>query len=126
MIRRTREADRPGVILLIVLALLTIFTLLGLSFVMYSDAAATRARIFREAGIIPRVSDTAPQTRLYAADAWEDFLGKVIYDVNDDAVGCTSVLRGHSLGRTMYGWTDNGGTPVYALNDRPFTGTGRF
>ncbi|MFQ3650709.1 MAG: hypothetical protein SNJ75_10270 [Gemmataceae bacterium] len=122
MLRKPSKQKRDGVILLVVLAMLTIFALIGLSFVLYADSAATRARIFREAGTFNRFGDVRETALTSATAAWEEFLGQILYDVNDDIVGVASVLRGHSLGRTLYGWNDAPG----ALNDRPYTGTGRI
>lgn len=126
MMRRSNRADRrQGVILLVVLAMLTIFTLVGLSFVMYADSAATRARIFREAASYIRIGDVREQALISATAAWNDFLGQVIYDAPEDATGKSSVLWGHSLARTMYGWYANPTDPSYP-NDRPYNGTGRM
>ncbi len=41
--------QRRGVILLVVLALLTLFTIVGITFVYLSDSYATNARLIREA-----------------------------------------------------------------------------
>ena len=122
MLRKLPSQKRRGVILLVVLAMLTIFALIGLSFVLYADSAATRARIFREAATFNRFGDVRETALTSATAAWEEFLGQILYDVNDDAVGVASSLRGHSLGRTLFGWNDAPG----ALNDRPYTGTGRI
>src|SRR5262245_46093979 len=92
---------RHGVILLVVLAILTLFALVGLSFVMYSDASATSARIFREAQKSNQVGTDSDRIRTEAQTLWQQFLGQLIYDLPDDAVGVQSALRGHSLGRTM-------------------------
>jgi hypothetical protein len=128
---------RRGVILLVVLALLTLFAILGLSFVFYADAEATSARIYREAQSLP--PDPTDVT-VY----WKNFLGQLIYDVPDPAPqNNTTVwagnspqstsLRGHSLARNMYGWNDNNGPLPVAinqgpppLNDKPYCGTGRI
>src|SRR2546423_13898168 len=111
--RRLARSHRRGIILLVVLALLTLFAIVGLSFVLYADAAATSARLQREAEN-PRAADMDP------ALLFSLFLGQLIYDVNDDDAGVTSALRGHSLARLMYG--SHGGQD----NDQPFNGVGRL
>src|SRR5437899_8777374 len=88
---------RVGVILVIVLMLLTLLAVVGLSFVLYAQSAATSARFYREAES-PIRPDIDPELLL------AHFLGQLIYDVPDDASGVYSALRGHSLARTMYGF----------------------
>ena len=107
-------ANRRGVILLVVLSLLTLFAVVGISFVLYADAEAEASRLFREAQA-PTDPDVEPELALAY------FLGLMIYD-SDDTVGYTSSLRGHSFARTMYGWNSDAG----ATNDKPFNGTGRL
>src|SRR6266545_7364419 len=95
-----RRPARRGVILIVVLALLTLFAIVGLSFVFYADAEATSARIFREAET--RGEDGPPNE--FAAAAFNAALGDIIFDRYDDVGGVMSPLRGHSLTRAMYGW----------------------
>src|SRR6516165_6363630 len=102
-------ATRRGIILLVVLALLTLFALLGITFVLYADAEATTARIHREAESLDH-PDIEPELLLAY------FLGQLIYDV-DDTRGVYSALRGHSLARLVYGCHDEG------TEDAPFNGT---
>jgi hypothetical protein len=103
---------RRGVILVVVLALLALFALVGVSFVYYADAEAKAARIYREAEVQGR-PDLAPELLLAF------FLGQLIYDL-DDQTGVYSALRGHSLARLLYGYNDQD------LNATPWNGTGRL
>lgn len=112
---------RRGVILLVVLALLTTFTLVGLSFALYADGQARRASLFSQSASQTSPGGQKEKARELATAAWNDFLGQFLYDCSDDDPrGIASALRGLSLARTMYGWNDGG------LNDRPYTGTGRL
>jgi hypothetical protein len=113
---------RRGVIMLVVLAMITLLAILGITFVMSSDSMATSARIYREAQVLSSYSNISALTVSDAGMAWESFLGQLIYDVNDDDFGIRSAFRGSSLARTKYGWNSAPG----ALNDRPWTGTGRL
>lgn len=105
---------RDGAILLVVLVLLALFAAVGLSVVLYTDTAATSARLVREAELQNR-HEVEPEFLLAY------FLGQLLYDV-DDQTGVSSALRGHSLARDMYGW--NSDTPE--SNITPFNGTGRL
>lgn len=107
-----QPSQRRGMILLVVLALLTLFAAIGLAFVLYADAEATAARIAREAQA-QTVPDVDPELLLAC------FLGQLIYDV-DDTVGVYSALRGHSLARLLYGYRAEG------TDNLPFNGTGRL
>src|SRR5690349_22252222 len=104
MYRRRRTptpAPRRGVILLVVVVLLTLFAIVGLTFVLYSESQATSSRIARETETLYR-PDEDPDALLGF------FLNQFIYDVGDDVgsssangQGVYSALRGHSLARTM-------------------------
>jgi hypothetical protein len=115
MLLRNLGASRPrrGVILLVVLALLTLFAILGVTFVLYAQAEETAARVARDAESLT-VPDMEPELLLAL------FLGQLLYDVGDDDVGVSSGLRGHSLARLQYGADDAG------RNDVPFNGSGRL
>src|SRR6266849_2579521 len=110
--RASRAEPRGGVILMVVLALLTLFAVVGVSFVYYADAEAKAAQIYREAEVQGR-PDIEPELLLAF------FLGQLIYDV-DDQTGAYSALRGHSLARLLYGYNDQD------LNATPWNGTGRL
>lgn len=116
-----QQTRRRGVILLVVVALLTLFAVVGLSFVLYAEAAAQAARLRREAENAVR-PDVEPELLLAY------FLGQLLYDAPDDGAGLTSALRGHSLARSMYG--GNGGqAPALSpstANVLPYNGVGRL
>src|SRR5438105_15921328 len=119
---------RRGVILVVVLALLTLFAIVGLSLVLYADAAAIASRSFREAE-----SETQPDVNPELLFPY--FMGQLVYDTSDDEKGIYSCMRGHSLARNLYGlnytkaadgpiqYVDDNGVP---LNHVPFNGTGRL
>lgn len=102
------QQKRSGIILLVVLALLSLFAIVGLSFVFYADAEAVQARAFNESLMSTR-ADVDPEMLMAFA------LGQIIYDTDNPY----SALRGHSLSRTMYGRNPAG------LNHTPYNGVGR-
>src|SRR6266849_348761 len=113
-----RPAERKAVILLVVISLLTLFAIVGLTFVLYANAEANSSKIYREAAALNQV-DMDPEL------LFNMLLGQVIYGVPDDYTGVYSALRGHDLARSMYGY--NYGTPgSFPANTVPFNGTGRL
>ena len=97
---------RSGVVLLVVISLLVLFSLVGLAFVVYAEGQANVARLWRE----------AETTQLPAMDPellLSYFLGQLVYDTDNPH----SALRGHGLARNMYG---RPGGMV------PFNGVGRI
>src|SRR5713226_2074199 len=64
---------RRGVILVVVLALLTLFAIVGLSFALYAGSAAVSSRSFREAELEAR-PDVDPEL------LFTYFTGQLIYD----------------------------------------------
>lgn len=111
--RYQQTNERRAVILMVVLSLLTLFALVGITFVLYADAEAAAARVSREA-------ETAQRADVPPEQALAFFLGQLIYDVND-TTGVGSGVRGHSLARTMYGYNSGGNPNVF-----PFNGIGRL
>src|SRR4051812_13650842 len=94
--RSTRpRPPRRGVILMVVLALLTLFAIVGISFVLVANSQETSSRLAREA-------EQQQRPDVDAEAALSMFLGQMIYDCPDDATGVASGLRGHSLGRGIY------------------------
>jgi hypothetical protein len=98
--------NRRGIVLLVVITLLTLFAVVGLTFVIYAQAEAGSARAWRESESAQR-PDADPELLL------AHFLGQLVYDTTNPF----SALRGHSLARTMYG---------PAGSTTPFAGTGLF
>ncbi|HEY7309081.1 MAG TPA: hypothetical protein VH643_06890, partial [Gemmataceae bacterium] len=111
--RFNRTNERRGVILLVVLSLLTLFAIVGITFVLYADSEATAMRVARE-------SETAQRADMEPEQALAMFLSQFIYDVPDNVVGAASGLRGHSLARTIYGYNNT------MVNLIPFSGVGRL
>jgi hypothetical protein len=133
------SARRQGVILLVVISLLTLFAIVGISFVLYANAAANASKVFRDSASQTQ-PDMDPEMLL------SFFMGKLLYD-EDDVNGIYSAMRGQSLGRGIYGLNYNTGpngnmllenfalptstsvspgTPLGPLNGTPFNGTGRL
>ena len=116
-------APRKGVILLVVIILLTLFAVVGLTFVLYSDSSATSGRIYRESFTVLNLRpDESPSVLLNFG------LSQIIFPVDDNQNPYTA-LRGWDLARDMYGWDDDfptraNGTAVN--NTLPFNGTGRL
>jgi len=102
---------RRGAVLLVVLSMLTLFAVVGLSFVFYANAEAIAARTHRES-VDRRPPIVEPDV------AFSFFLGQLLQDVPDDALGVKSAMRGHSILRNMYGGVV-GSTAA-------FNGTGRL
>src|SRR5262245_16298278 len=105
-VSRHHTPSRDGVILLVVISMLVLFSLVGIAFVVYAEAQANTARIWREGETLQQ-PDMDPELLL------SYFLGQLVYDTDNPF----SALRGHSLARTMYGAP--GGTV-------PYCGTGRI
>src|SRR5437868_1470911 len=108
----SRVQGRRGVILMVVLALLTLFAIIGISFVYYADAESKSSQLDRES---QQQFDVDPEMLL------NQFLSQFIFDT-DNQNGVYSALRGQSLARSMYGYNDTQG----ALNVGAFNGTGRI
>lgn len=93
---------RRGAILLVVLAMLALFAVIGLSFVLFAESEGTAGRIYRE--------DKSKLTPLDPADAAGRAIRQVVWGTDD----VNSVARGHDLARLMYG----------DLGEVPYNGVG--
>lgn len=111
-----RPAGRRGAILIVVLALLTIFTVVAITFVFYSGSEADGARIHREGEASGNVDHPDPN------DAVNRFVGTLLFDTDDTSPeALLNAVRGHSLARGIYGYTGTAGQ-----NLTPFNGVGTF
>src|SRR5438105_3225622 len=90
--------NRRGVILIIVIALLALFAVVGLSFVFYAESEAISSRYDNQAGTQDK-ADIDPELLL------SYFLNQFLYDAGADPAGpnynVRSAMRGHSLARSM-------------------------
>src|SRR5262245_29967898 len=113
--------ERPGVVLLVVIAMLALFAALGLGFVYYAQGEADAALMSTQAQAQSAI-DIDPEFMLSYV------LNQLIFD-SDNVVqygaqaNVRSSLRGHSFGRGMYGYTDS--TISKPLPATPFNGIGR-
>src|SRR6266852_6782234 len=115
-----RPAERKAVILSVVVSLLTLFAIVGLTFVLYANGEANSSKIYREAAALNQV-DMDPEL------LFNMFLSQAIYGVPDDYTGVYSALRGHDLARSMYGNNyPTAASPTIPPNTVPFNGTGRL
>ena len=93
---------RRGAILLVVLAMLALFAVIGLSFVLFAESEGTAGRIYRE--------DKSKLGPLDPADAAGRAIRQVVWGTDD----VNSVARGHDLATLMYG----------NLGEVPYNGVG--
>jgi len=97
---------RAGVVLLVVITLLTLFAVVGIAFVMFAQAEATAARVWRE-------SETLQQPDMDPEMLLAYFLSQFVYGTNNPY----SALQYQDLATNMYGAVGN---------TVPFNGTGRI
>src|SRR5262249_6363736 len=108
------KRERRGVILLVVISLLTLFALIGITFVLYAESEANSSRIFRE-------SENVVAGNAIPADQLLDWaLGQLLFGPTEDLNGSGSCMKGNSLDRLIYGYNDQ------VLNTTPFNGVGRL
>src|SRR5262249_40168809 len=106
------DTARRGIVLLVVIAMLTLFAAVALSFVFYADTEAANSRTGRDA-LIRAQPDMDPEGALAF------ILSKLLFGEEDNEPGVYSAVRGHDLARSMYGYNP-GSIPV------AWNGTGRL
>jgi len=115
---------RSGMILLIVVAFLAMFMVVGTTYLMVADSIRRTSEF--DLNATDKRSDFALMPDIDPRYIFNIALGQIVYDVADPlivggkVVTTNSALRGHSLARDIYGGYIAGGT-----NDRPFQGSGK-
>jgi hypothetical protein len=104
---------------MVVLSMLTLFAIVGITFVLYATAEANSTNAGKQSEKV-FAPDIEPEVALAM------FLGQAIYGVPDPTSNngppfSFSALRGHELARLMYGYSGAGGQDNMAFN-----GVGRF
>ena len=100
---------RPGVVLLVVMAMLALFASLALSFVFYADAEAIAARLSMDS-MVRLQADVDPETLAGS------LLAQLLYPTENT----NSALRGWDMARGVYGYLPT------ALNYTPFNSSDRW
>ncbi len=117
---------RSGMILLIVVAFLAMFMVVGTTYLLVADSIRRTSEF--DLNATDKRSDFALMPDIDPRYIFNIALGQIVYDVADpigfDAtgkiLGTNSALRGHSLARDIYG-----GYIADGFNDRPFQGMGK-
>ena len=115
-----RAGSRRGAILIVVLALLALFAVIGISFVYYAGAEADTARIHREGA-----SQADPDSVIagIGTDTANAAIGELIFGTANVQSG----LRGHDLMSNMYGGqVPIASGPLLPPPWVPFNGIGTF
>lgn len=104
---RRHPARRRGAVLIVVLAMLVLFAVLGLSFVLYSEAQYTAAKHDKE----DKNDDTDPN----AVAAAQLYMAALVQGPSDES----HPLRGHDFASRKYGIDTSGATTQFVL---PYAG----
>ncbi|OWK43608.1 hypothetical protein [Fimbriiglobus ruber] len=116
---RTPQRRRRGAILLVVLTLLTLFAVIGLTFVLYAESAASAARTYRES--VNQPPDVQPPD---PTDTATRVLFQLLFPINGNSnQDAQSAFMGWSLAQNKFGYDQ---TMVQSQNLSPFSGTGPF
>ena len=111
------DVKRSGMILLIVVAFLSMFLVVGTTYLLVADSIRRTSDF--DLNATDKRSDYALMPDIDPRYMFNFALGQILYDVADPGIGTTnSVIRGNSLARDIYGSYIAGG-----VNDRPFQRT---
>ncbi len=121
------DVKRSGMILLIVVAFLSMFMVVGTTYLLVADSIRRTSDF--DLNATDKRSDYALMPDIDPRYMFNFALGQILYDVADPTIfdaatgkilTHNSSLRGHSLARDIYG-----GYKVGGANDRPFQGIGK-
>jgi hypothetical protein len=120
------NVKRSGMILLIVVAFLSMFLVVGTTYLLVADSIRRTSDF--DLNSTDKRSDYALMPDIDPRYMFNFALGQILYDVVDPTFDPTtgkilttnSALRGHSLARDIYGGYNPAG-----VNDRPFQGKGK-
>jgi len=119
MIIANKKKQRNGMILLVVVAFLAMFSVMGLTYIVYSDVQLRQTLDDLNAKDIRQ--DPVKIINLDQSFVLNLFLERLIYDQSDDTPLNGNAIRGHSLARNIYSGYESG-----LLNDKPFSGIGKL
>ena len=132
MLQKSNKVRRKGMILLVVVAFLALFSVMGLTYLIYADSQLRQST--DEVNGQDARQDSMRMVDLNPSFLLNFFLERFLYDQadvqTDNAGNVTnatpysmfSALRGHSLARNIYGANDN----PNAIMDKAFSGTGKL
>jgi len=121
------DVKRSGMILLIVVAFLSMFLVVGTTYLLVADSIRRTSEF--DLNATDKRSDYALMPDIDPRYMFNFALGQILYDVVDPTkfdtttgklLETNSALRGHSLARDIYG-----GYNALGGNDRPFQGAGK-
>jgi|688.fasta_scaffold39865_3 hypothetical protein len=124
LLNTKKNVKRSGMILLIVVAFLSMFLVVGTTYLLVADSIRRTSEF--DLNATDKRSDFALMPDIDPRYMFNFALGQILYDVVDPVIVGTKVvttnsaLRGHSLARSIYGGYNAAGG-----NDRPFQGSGK-
>ena len=110
---------RKGMILLVVVAFLAMFTVMGLTYLLHADNQLKNS--IDELLALDMKEDPYKIIDLNPSVALNFFLEKFLYDQSDTVPLQGNAIRGHSLARNIYG-----GYVPSGVNDKAFSGIGKL
>jgi len=114
------DVKRSGMILLIVVAFLSMFLVVGTTYLLVADSIRRTSDF--DLNATDKRSDFALMPDIDPRYMFNFALGQILYDVADPVISTTnSALRGHSLATSIYGSYLSGN-----LNNKAFSGTGKL